>query len=223
MVATHLKWRLFESTAAPIPRPPHTSIKLILVEHIWPWGWDEQRATFLRNCFQSILQGFPQAFFIGVGRRDEIQATSRELIVGRRRSHWLRPVAPHYVPLNQDHADPIGTPINGSDDSMAFVVSPNVPECTVYVSNVLVAPLTWQNLMVHTVSAEERLDVVDVVRRVVQNWGSVIQCACFTAESTRSICWHLRRSGALSEMMPPPPNRPVPMPMPMSMLQDEPN
>ena len=214
--AGSLKWRLFESAAAPIPRLPFTEIQLILVEHIWPLQFVASRDTWQRKIIQSIISAFPHSFVVAVGRHAEIQEACQGLTISRARSRWLRPVHPHYKPLRMDYMDPVGIPINDGNNSSAFVVCPKTQRCTLGTWGAsTLAPWTWENLLVHNIAVRHRLDIPDIVQRVVQHGGSVIQCGCFTAESTRAIFEHLRNTGAITPLppvIPPPPARPPPIP-----------
>ena len=82
--AGSLRWRLFQSVAAPVRELSVGDIKLILLEHVWPTFWMRDRDTFHSRIMQSLVGSFTDAFIVTIGRPATIRR-AHNFQAGRKR------------------------------------------------------------------------------------------------------------------------------------------
>ena len=112
--AGSLRWRLFQSVAAPVPELDPSDVKLILLEHVWPTRCMRDRDTFHSRIMQSLVGSFPEAFIVTTGRPHDIQRANN-FQSGRKRPVMLKSLRQHYCALTQDLTADVGIPIQGTE------------------------------------------------------------------------------------------------------------
>ena len=112
--AGSLRWRLFQSVAAPVPGLDPSDVKLILLEHVWPTVWMRDRGTFHSCIMKSLVASFPDAFIVATGRPHDIEHANN-FESGRKRPVIIMDFLPHYCAMTQDMTADVGIPIQGTE------------------------------------------------------------------------------------------------------------
>ena len=99
----------------------------------------------------------------------------------------IRPIQLHYTPLTQDMTAEVGIPIQGTERDLALIV-PAKPTTS--------SGITWQlQCWIHD---QDTVDIPQLVGKVIEQGGSVVQCASHSCESTLNICRRLLDEGFLN-------------------------
>ena len=100
----------------------------------------------------------------------------------------IKEIQLHYTPLTQDMNAEVGIPIQGTERDLALIVPAKPTTSSLF---------TWQ-LLERWIRDQDTLDIPELVGKVIEKGGSVVQCASHSCESTLKICRRFLDEGFLN-------------------------
>ena len=178
VLAENAKWSFTQRPEAPYTiKFIDTSVRLVLIEHVWPMDWHPRvRAEFGARLMKSLVAQFTNAVIVMVARthgENNSQYVLRELNL-RKRKVFCRPVEAHYTPLQMQEDGKVPVMINGPSE--AVVVMPHAP-----------VDIWLHCYFLPLIKDAEAVHMPRLCKAMLSAGWSVLQLACYSCESTVEI------------------------------------